>query len=120
MPHTLCGAPALEAEGALMPVMVTVDELGAQGLFEIVHSNTFAPSPNPVTPELLAVGVVMVPLPLTSDHTPVPSTGTLPFRVAVVPHMFCAAPALEAVGDATPVTVTCEELAVQGGLEIVH
>ena len=78
------------------------------------------PSPRPVTPELFAVGVVIVAVPLTSVHNPVPSTGTFPLSVAVLPQTFADTPAFDAVGEATLVMVTCAELAVHGAFEIVH
>ena len=37
VPHTLNDPPALETEGDATLVMVTCDELGAHGGFEMVH-----------------------------------------------------------------------------------
>ena len=53
----------------------------------IVHINTFAPTPNPVIPDVGDAGVVIVPAPLTSVHKPVPTVGVFPANVAVVPHI---------------------------------
>lgn len=66
--------------------MVTCDEEAVQGGLEIVHSNTFGPTPNPVTPDVGDPGVVIVPVPLTSVQVPVPVVGVFPARVAVVPQ----------------------------------
>jgi hypothetical protein len=63
-----------------------VDVDGGQGALLIVHINKFAPTPNPVIPDVGDDGVVIVPAPLTNVHTPVPTAGVLPARVAVVPH----------------------------------
>ena len=46
-----------------------------------------APIPNPVTPDVAELGVVTVPVPLTSVQIPVPIVGLLPANVAVVPHI---------------------------------
>ena len=55
---------------------------------------------NPVTPEVGEVGVVIVAVPLSNDHTPVPTVGVLPAKVAVftVSHKVISAPALAVVG----------------------
>ncbi len=79
-----CVAPAFDVVGAATPVIVTVDVEGVQGGFEIVHSKTFGPTPNPVTPDVGEVGVVIVPAPLTNVHNPVPTVGVLPANAAVV------------------------------------
>jgi hypothetical protein len=49
----------------------------------MVHLNTFAPTANPVTPEVAELGEVIVPAPLTSVQVPVPMAGVLPANVAV-------------------------------------
>jgi hypothetical protein len=119
-PHILAVTPALDAVGASTPVIVTWAKLGEQGLLEIVHWKTFGPAPNPLTAELGNAALAIIPLPLTSVHTPVPTIGVFPLRVALVPQTLCAIPASATVGEVTPVSVTWEELEAQGGLEIVH
>jgi hypothetical protein len=85
-----------------------VDDEGVQGGLEIVHCNTAVPgTAKPVTPEVGEPGVVMVAVPETTVHVPVPTTGVLPAKVAVLtpPHAgFIAEPALDVVGGAFIVT----------------
>ena len=70
--------------GSSLLVIITSSILGAHGTLDIVHLNVFAPTPNPVIPEVGLPGVVIVPVPLTNVHTPVPTVGVLPASVAVV------------------------------------
>lgn len=65
-----------------MLVIVTVVEEEVQGALEMVHWKTLAPAPKAVTPEVDDDGVVIVPIPLTSVHIPVPTTGVFPAKVA--------------------------------------
>ena len=67
-------------------VIVTVLSEGGQTPFEIVHLNTLAPTPKLETLELACVFTAIVPAPLTNVHTPLPTTGTLPAKVALVAH----------------------------------
>ena len=74
----------MDVVGAASLVIVTSSvELGHTPLL-IVHRNTFAPTPNAVTPDVGLPGVVIVPVPLTNVHVPVPTVGALPAKVAVV------------------------------------
>ena len=50
----------------------------------IVHLNVFAPTPNPVTPDVALVGVVIVAVPETTVHVPVPIVAVLPASVVEV------------------------------------
>lgn len=50
----------------------------------IVQRNTISPLPKLVTLVLGFVGDVIVPVPLTNVHNPVPVVGVLPAKVAVV------------------------------------
>ena len=65
-------------------VMMTVSLEAGQVAFVIVHTNVFAPTDNPVTPEVGELGVVTVELPAMTVHAPVPTDGVFPARVAVV------------------------------------
>ncbi len=75
------------ASAKSVTLMVTVDDEEAQGELEIVHWKTFAPTLNPVTPDVGDDGVVITPDPLTNVHRPVPVIAVFPARVAVVPQM---------------------------------
>lgn len=70
-----------------MFVSVTVLVEFGQGGFEIVHINTFAPAPNPVTVVVGDPGVVIVPVPLTNVQVPVPVVGAFPASVALLLQM---------------------------------
>jgi hypothetical protein len=72
----------------------------------IVHLNTFAPTPNPVTPDVGLPGVVIVPVPLTNVHKPVPKPGEFPAKVAVVAQTVWSGPASEVTGAGSLVIVT--------------
>jgi hypothetical protein len=77
-------APAL-AVAAMFTLILTVLIEGAQEPLEIVHCKVEVdPIVNPVTPELNAAGVVTTAVPAVTVQRPVPLTGLLPARVAVV------------------------------------
>ena len=65
-----------------------------------------APNPNPVTVDVGELGFVIVPLPLTNVHVPVPTVGVFPAKVALAEHKVWLVPALDVVGDTTLVMVT--------------
>lgn len=96
-----------------------LDEL-AQTPFEIVHTRVFVPVSNVVTCDVFSVGVVTIPVPAITVHTPVPTSGLLAFNVKVEAHKFCDTPALAAVGRASTIIAIVELEAVQGRFEIVH
>ena len=78
---------------------------GAHTPLLIVHLNMLGPYPKPVTPEAGLFGVVIVPVPLTSVHRPVPTVGVFPANVVlVISHRFWLAPALDVVGVCQNVT----------------
>ena len=62
--------------------MVTLFEDAAQGEFEIVQAKIFAPTPSPVIVVLFKVGELIVPIPETKVHEPVPTAGIFPAMVA--------------------------------------
>src|SRR5437773_11582673 len=76
-------------------VMVTLEE-SAQAPLVIFHLKTFAPVPKPVTVVVGLVGVVIVPLPLTSDQVPEPTEGVFVAMVAVA-HTVWLGPAFASV-----------------------
>ena len=63
---------------------------------------------------------MILPVPLTIVHNPVPVAALLPAKVALVLQTVCPVPALDAVGAANPVMVTVEVDEGQGALEMVH
>jgi hypothetical protein len=85
--HTVWSAPALEAVSPPLTLMITSSVDDVQGELLIVHLKVLAPTPNPVTPEVALVGVVIVAVPVTTLQVPVPAAGVLPARVVVVAHM---------------------------------
>ena len=64
-------------------MMVIVEDDGGHVPLEIVHCKTFTPSVNPVTVELLSVGVVIEAVPEKTDQEPVPTEGRFPFNVVL-------------------------------------
>ena len=65
--------------------MLTVLVLAVHGGFEMVHCNTAVePITNPVTPDVADDGVVIIAVPETSVHNPVPFVGVFPASVVVV------------------------------------
>ena len=68
-------------------------------LVVVQRSVTFVPAGIPVTVEVGEEGVVIVAVPLTKLHTPVPVVGVLPVKVKLpLLHCSCARPASAAVG----------------------
>ena len=94
-------------EGPEGVVIITSSVEGVQGGLEIVHRRVAVPGPaKPVTPEVGEVGVVMVAVPDTTLHAPVPTVGVFPAKVAVVTPQsgFMSEPAAAVVGGAFTVT----------------
>ena len=85
--------------------MITSSVEGGHVPLVIVHRNVLEPTTNPVTPEVGELGVVIVPVPLTKLHMPVPIAGVFPANVAVAVHNDWSGPALAVVGAASTVTV---------------
>ena len=67
-------------------VIVTVSFVDRHVPLLIVQTNVFAPTDNPVTPDVGSTGVVTVAVPAITVHAPVPTDGVLPASVAVVEH----------------------------------
>lgn len=102
--------------------MVTVLPDEGQVPLLMVHCKvTLAPITNPVTPEVGEAGVVMVAVPDTTLHNPVPDAGVFPARVVVVTlHKSWLGPALDTVGAMASLIVTLEVDGAQGALLMVH
>ena len=90
-------------------VITTSDVEAVQGALEIVQRNVAVPgTAKPVTPDVGELGVVIVAVPETTDHAPVPTVAVLPANVAVLAPQagFIAEPELAVVGVALTVTET--------------
>jgi hypothetical protein len=88
-------------------VITTSSVEGVQGELDIVHRRVAVPgTAKPVTPDVGELGVVIVAVPDTTDHAPVPVVGVLPAKVAVVASQagFISEPALAVVGDWETIT----------------
>lgn len=85
MLHKPWSVPALEVVGRASIWMLTSSVETAQNPLLIVHRKTVvAPTVKPVTVELGSFAELMLPLPLTTVHVPVPTVGVLPDKVVLV------------------------------------
>src|SRR5690606_497790 len=116
--------PAFVPEGNVSKVIVTSSVLGAHTApFEIVQRNTYVV---PAVPVNVVAGSASsakepAPSPLTTLHSPVPTTGVLAASVADVPHTLWSGPASAMVGVLrSNVISTSSELAAQTPFDIVH
>ena len=109
--QTVWSNPAAAAVGDWSLVIVTVSLDDGHVPLLIVQTNVFAPTINPVTPDVGLLGVVTVALPAITVHAPVPTVGVLPASVAVVAQTVWSNPAAAVVGDSSRmiVTVSLEE-----------
>jgi hypothetical protein len=83
--HKPWSGPALAAVGNASMVIVTSSDEDAHAPLLIVHLNVaVVPGTNPVTPDVSEDGVVIVAMPLTTVHTPLPTVAIFPASVAVV------------------------------------
>jgi hypothetical protein len=98
--------PADEIVGGTSLFITTVEVDGGHVPLEIVHWKELTPNPKPVIPEVGEVGVVIVPLPDIKVHSPVPTIGAFPAKVAVDVQTVWVDPALETVGKGSRTTVT--------------
>ena len=120
MLQSVISAPALAVVGISLLVMATSSDVAVQGALVIVQRNTFVPTANPVMPEFAALGEVIVAVPETNVHDPVPAVGVLPARVAVVAHTVWSILALAIVVLPFLVITISSEDATHGALDIVH
>src|SRR5205085_1255342 len=119
----LCGPPTVAVVGSSSMVTVT-SAAELPHVLVMVHLSTTGPVP--LVCVNVAAGVpasgLNVPVPpLTTDQAPVPLTGALPPRPAVVPsvQMVCGPPAVAVVGGSTTVKLT-SALEDPHVFEIVH
>ena len=73
----------MDVVGDAFLVITTSSDDAVHGELEIVQRKVFAPTPKPVTPDVGLPGVVIVPVPLTNVHVPVPVVAVFPASVAV-------------------------------------
>jgi hypothetical protein len=122
--QTVCASePAADVNatvGAGSPVITTSSNESRHGALEIVQRNVFGPTPRPVTADVGELGVVIVPDPLISVHTPVPTVGVFPASVAFGAQNVWSGPAFAGVGGAGPVITTVSVEGVHGGFVIVQ
>ena len=82
--HKSWSAPALAVLGGLR-ILITTSLNDVHEPLEVVHLKVAdEPIANPVNPDVGDVGVVIVAVPETKVHTPVPVVGVFPASVAVV------------------------------------
>ena len=104
--HTFWSGPAFAVVGAADRVIVTWSLEAVQEPLVIVQANTFAPTLRPVTELVGEFALPKLPVPLITDHVPVPVVAVLPARVALVAHTSWSGPAFAVVGVADRVMVT--------------
>jgi hypothetical protein len=114
--------PALAVVGAWSILSITSSLLLPQPPLDIVHRNvTLVPNDKPVTVEVGEAGVVIVAIPATTVHVPLPTPGVLPASVVVVTlHNVWSAPAAARLAGAAILMTTSSIEAAQGALLIVH
>jgi len=75
-PHTEKSSPATASSGGALRVMVTSSNVSGQDVVAaMVHLNTFAHTPSPVTELVALFGSAIVPDPETTVQVPVPVVG---------------------------------------------
>ena len=77
--------PALADVPGVATLIITSSKLDEHGALLIVQRNVaLEPTTKPVIPVVDRVGVVIVAVPVTTVHKPVPTVAVLPANVAVV------------------------------------
>ena len=82
--QTVWFVPAIEVVGGRTRVIMTSSVVGVQVPLDMVQRNVLLPAPNPVTVEVGLDALVIVPVPVTRLHKPVPAEGAFPAKVAEV------------------------------------
>ena len=114
--------PAFAIDGTLFTKIDIVEELGAQGAFEMVHSKIFVPNPKPVTEVVGESEFVMVPLPEINVHTPIPTVGVFAVIIVVLDEIQSVwlLPVFAIDGTSFTIIDIVDELGAQGAFEIVQ
>jgi len=99
---------------------LTVSEEIGQVPLVIVHAKVFNPIFNPVTPGLVDVVEVNVPLPEIIVHTPVPIAGRFPSNEDEVEQIVESIPAFAVVGNGSILIITVSVEFGQMPFEIVQ
>ena len=100
--------------------MITTSSVEATHGALLIVQRKVAEAPNPVIVDTGLDAVVIVAVPATNDHEPVPVVAVFPANVAVVPHILWSTPAFEVVGVAVLVITTSSIEATHGALLIVQ
>ncbi len=101
--------------------MITLSLDAVHGLLEIVHTKVALPVVKPLTPDNGSFGSVIVAVPDTTLHTPVPTVGVLPARVVTATlHKAWSGPDTDTVGNSRIVITISSVLLAQPGAEIVQ
>ena len=82
--HTVWSGPASETVGVASLIISTVSFDGVHVPLLIVQTNSFNPTLSPVTPDVGEPGEVTIPPPEIVAQDPVPTSGELPERAALV------------------------------------
>lgn len=97
VPQIFISAPALDTVGGAMLLIVTSSLAGVQGGLETVQRiTTLVPDGIAVIVDVALLTFVIVAVPDTTLHVPVPAVGVLPANVADVAHIVWSVPALAA------------------------
>jgi hypothetical protein len=120
LPHDVKSAPALAVVGVALLVNTTSSVEAVQGALLMVQRKvTLDPLGTPVTVVVGEEALVIVPVPLTTVHAPVPTAAVLAARVKVpLPQLDWSEPALAVVGVWLMVTA-CEAVAVHPSAEVM-
>lgn len=114
--------PASATVGRLSIVIVISSAEAGQNPLEMVHlSVTEVPAINPVIVEFAELGVVIVAVPDTIVHKPLPTIGEFPASVyEVTLQRLVSAPASATVGGLSTLITISSVLLEQPGAEMVH
>jgi len=100
--------------------MVTVSEEAGQEPFAMVHTNLLFPLERPETEETAELTELIVPVPPTRVHVPVPVVAVLAEKTEVVAHITWSLPAFESVGKASTLITTVSREGGHEPLLMVH